>query len=112
MVGTEVDSLKQLKKVGHVGKMTATVPDHNLLERLNTLSRKLAPFPPGSGELINTRKQATRLIKVLCSYGLIFRASPEEVKRDYILHSLCNEPYEPILNKKGIIVDEMRWLKQ
>lgn len=89
---------KTAKRVGLVGKMTATVAGHALLSRLNDLSKKLGSFPPGSGDLVKTRKQTTRLIKLICSCGRILRASREEISRSHIICELCSKAYEPILN--------------
>lgn len=90
---------KTAKRVGLVGKMTATVPGHDLLQRLNSLNIELGPFPPGSGDLVKTRKQSTRLIKLVCQCSRILRASRDEIKRGPVICSLCNGHYQPLLGK-------------
>ena len=52
--------------VGLTGKMTATTSTPELVERLNTLSAELGPFPHAALDLTKVKKQSTRLLKVQC----------------------------------------------
>jgi len=90
---------KEFKKiatsVGLCGKMTATEIGDDLKVTIQSWIDEIGNYPHSSLNLLERKKQSTRMIKLFCDNGFIARASRTAIEKYGLPYcACCNEPMQ------------------